>query len=36
MKTGKAPESSDESLELIFASWEVGIQLMADLCQSPS
>ena len=33
MKTGKAPESSEVSLELIAASGGVGIQLMAEICQ---
>ena len=34
MKTGKAPGPSDVSLELIAASREVGIHVMADMCQS--
>ena len=33
-KTGKAPEPSDLSLELIAASGGVGIQVMAEICQS--
>ena len=33
MKTGKAPESSQVSLELIAASGGVGIQVMAEICQ---
>ena len=32
MKTGKAPGPSEVSLELIAASWEVGIQVMAEPC----
>ena len=32
MKTGKAPGPSEVSLELIAASREVGIQLMAEIC----
>ena len=32
MKTGKAPGPSDVSLELIAASKEVGIQMMAEIC----
>ena len=33
MKTGKTPRPSDESLELIAASGEVGRQVIAELCQ---
>ena len=33
MRTGKAPEPSEISLELIAASRGVGIQLMAEMCQ---
>ena len=33
MKTGKAPEPSQISLELIAASAGVGIQEMAEICQ---
>ena len=33
MKKGKAPGSSEVSLELIAASGEVGIHVMADVCQ---
>ena len=33
MKTGKAPGSSEVSLELIAASGGVGIQLMAEIYQ---
>ena len=32
MKTGRALAPSDESLELIAASVEVGTQVMADIC----
>ena len=35
MKTGNAPGASDVSLELIAASGGVGIQVMAEICQSP-
>ena len=35
IKTGKASEPSEVSLELIAASWGVGIQMMAMICQSP-
>ena len=35
MKTGKAHGPSDVSLELIAASGRVGIQVMAEICQSP-
>ena len=34
MKTRKAPEPSEVSLELIAASEEVGIQVMAEMSQS--
>ena len=33
MKTGKAPGSSEVSLELISASWGVGTHVMAEICQ---
>ena len=33
MKTRKAPDPSDVSLELIAASWVVGIQMTAEICQ---
>ena len=33
MKTGKAPEPSEVSLELIAASGGVGIHVMAEICQ---
>ena len=33
MRIGRAPAPSDVSLELIAASWGVGIQVMAELCQ---
>ena len=33
MKTGKAPGSSEISLDLIAASGGVGIQNMAEICQ---
>ena len=33
MKTGKAPGCSNVSLEMIPANGEVGIQVMAELCQ---
>ena len=33
MKTGKAAGPSEESLELIAASWRLGIQVMAEICQ---
>ena len=33
MKTGKAPEPSEVSLELIVASGGVGIQVIAEICQ---
>ena len=33
MKTGKNPEPSEVSLELIAASGGVGIQVMAEICQ---
>ena len=32
---GKAPEPSEVSLELITACGGVGIQVMAEICQSP-
>ena len=35
MKTGKAPGHSQVSLELTAANMEVGIQVMAEICQSP-
>ena len=35
MKTGKAPGLSEASLELIAASGRLGIQVMAEICQSP-
>ena len=35
MNTGKAPGSSDVSLELIAASGGVGIHVMAEICLSP-
>ena len=35
IKTGKAPGPSEESLELIAARGGVGIQVMAEICQSP-
>ena len=35
VKTGKAPGPSEVSLELIGASGGVGIQVMAEICQSP-
>ena len=35
MKTGKAPEPSEVSLELFAASRGVGIQVMAEICQRP-
>ena len=35
MKTGNAPGPSEVSLGLIAASRRVGIQVMADICQSP-
>ena len=34
MSTGKTPVPSDVSLELIAASRGVGIQVMAEICQS--
>ena len=34
MKTGKDPEPSEVTLELIAASGGVGIQVMAEKCQS--
>ena len=34
IKTGKASGASDMSLELIAAIGEVGIQVMAEICQS--
>ena len=34
MKTGNTTGSSDVSLESISASWDVGIQVMADIFQS--
>ena len=34
IKTGRAPEPSEISLELIAASRGVGIQVMAEICQS--
>ena len=34
MKTGKAPGPSEVSLKLIAASGEIGIQVMAKICQS--
>ena len=33
MKTGRAPGPSEVSLELIVASRDVGIQVMAEICQ---
>ena len=33
MKTGKSPEASEVSLELIAVSGGVGIQVMAEICQ---
>ena len=33
IKTGKAPGPSEVSLELIAASWLLGIQVMAEICQ---
>ena len=33
MKSGKAPGPPQVSLELIAASGEVGIQVMAEICQ---
>ena len=33
MKTGKALGPSEVSLELIAASWGVGIQVIAEICQ---
>ena len=36
MKTGRAPGSSEVSLDLIAASGGVGIQVMAEIYQSPS
>ena len=33
IKTEKAPGPSNVSLELIAVGWEVGIQVMAELCQ---
>ena len=33
IKTGKAPGPSEVSLELIAASGNVGIQVMAEICQ---
>ena len=35
MKTGKAPELSDTSFQLISASGGFGIQVTADICWSP-
>ena len=35
IKTGKALRPSEASLELIAASGGVGIQVMAEICQSP-
>ena len=35
MKTGRAPGPSEVLLELIAASGGVGIQVMAEICQSP-
>ena len=35
MKSGKAPGPSEESLELTAASRREGIQVMAEICQSP-
>ena len=35
MKSRKAPGPSEVSLELIAASGGVGIEIMAELCQSP-
>ena len=35
IKTGKAPGPSEVSLELIAASRGIGIQVMAEICQSP-
>ena len=33
MQTGKSPEPSEISIELIAASRGVGIQVMAEICQ---
>ena len=35
MKAGKVLGPSDVSLELIAASGEMGIQVMAEMCHSP-
>ena len=35
MKTGKAHGPSEVSLELIAASGGIGIQVTAEICQSP-
>ena len=35
MKTGKAPGPLEVSLKLIAAGGGVGIQVMAEICQSP-
>ena len=35
MKTGKDPGPSEVSLELIASSGGVGIQVIAEICQSP-
>ena len=35
MKTGKDPCPSEVSLELIAATGGVGIEVMAEICQSP-
>ena len=35
MKAGKSPGPSEVSLQLIAVSREVGIQEMAEICQSP-
>ena len=34
MKTGKAPGPSELALDLIAASGGVGIQVMAEICQT--
>ena len=33
MKAGRPPEVSHVSLELIYSSWGVGIQVMAEICR---
>ena len=35
MKTGKAPGSSEVSLDLIATSGGVGIQVINEMCKSP-